>query len=160
MFLFATSDPMGVLGRVPVLPFLQIFGHFGVFLRSFMLFSVHVSFALRGCLGDFFLFFRIFDPAATAAEQSTATQHQRLCAARQSPSGGPWSKRPLGTPRHIADFRNKIVGDGGSTTRRGGSPTRRGGRGSTRRGILVSMWGWAILVKMTLKSLLGEAVVG
>ena len=69
---FALPDPTpwGVLGRVPVLPFLPIlgpvlpiFGHFTVFLRSFMLFSVHVYFALRRCFPDFFRFlflFRIF----------------------------------------------------------------------------------------------------
>ena len=49
-FALPPSDP------IPVLPFLPIFGHFGVFLRSFVLFAVHVYFALRGCFSDFILF--------------------------------------------------------------------------------------------------------
>ena len=40
----------------------------------------------------------IFDPAATAAEQSTAAPHQRICAARQSPSGGHGAKGLEVTP--------------------------------------------------------------
>ena len=43
---------------------------------------------------DFGAILAIFEGAATAAGLSTAARHRRICAARQTPSGGPWSKRP------------------------------------------------------------------
>ena len=70
----------GCITRGSVGPFLAIFAIFGGFFGIFW--------------GTPVTFLAIFDGAVTAAGKSTAAPHQRICAARQTPSDGPWSKRP------------------------------------------------------------------
>ena len=81
----------------------------------FAIFTLFGAFSL--CTVGAFLV--IFDSAATAAGLSTAARHRRMCAARHTPSGGPWSKRPWGTPPLLANGRVLPRRGGGSTTRKG-----------------------------------------